>query len=80
MSCTVDVPGRIIVHEKGKVAQTIIDDAQGALSVAGFLDEYRDFFRAVREGTPTISNFRNARATMEIAEAIEAAPEAEPPS
>lgn len=70
---TTDHPGKIVVHEKGKLISTLLDEERGgALLTAGLLDEYRDFFRAVSDGSPTASNFRNACNTMRVAEAIEA--------
>ncbi len=69
---TSDHPGMIAVHEKGKAVADILDEeSEGTLLTAGLLDEYRDFFRAVRSGSLTASNFRNACNTMRVAEAIE---------
>ncbi len=70
---TSDHPGQIFVHKDGKLISTIADEESDHLVTAGFMDEYRDFFRAVREGSDTLSNFRNASNTMRVAEAIEAA-------
>ncbi|MFA6507948.1 MAG: Gfo/Idh/MocA family oxidoreductase [Treponemataceae bacterium] len=69
---TSDHPGKIVVHEKGKMTSSVQDEESEPLLSAGFLDEYRDFFRAVREGSHTASNIRNACNTMRVAEAIEA--------
>jgi predicted dehydrogenase len=69
---TIDHPGEIVIHEKGKHVSSIFDDeSEGPLLTSGFLNEYRDFFLAVRNGSPTVSNFRNACNTMKVAEAIE---------
>lgn len=68
---TSDHPGAVIIHEGGKQKSVFHDDEENQLASAGFLDEYRDFFRSVREGTETVSNFRNAANTMRIAQAIQ---------
>lgn len=69
---TEDCPGRITVRREGKIQQVIEGDAdEDPLVAAGFLDEYVDFFEAVRNGKQTVSNFQNAHQTMKIAEAIE---------
>lgn len=73
-SYTSDHPGKIDIHEDGKLISTLYDEDGGSpLRTAGMLDEYRDFFRAVGDGSNTISNFNNACNTMRVAEAIEAA-------
>ncbi|MBS1228727.1 MAG: hypothetical protein H6R17_2004 [Proteobacteria bacterium] len=73
-SYTSDHPGKIDIHENGKLISTLYDEDCGSpLRTAGILDEYRDFFRAVSDGSSTVSNFRNACNTMRVAEAIEAA-------
>ncbi len=41
------------------------------LKARGFIDEYIDFFEAVRSGSSTVSNFQNAWSSLEVAEAIE---------
>jgi predicted dehydrogenase len=73
---TSDQPGRVIVHERGEVAEEIVDEdgGMGELYTAGILDEYRDFLHLFDDPShSTASNFRNACNTMRIAEAIEAA-------
>ena len=70
---TSDHPGRIEIHENGTLASTLYGEENDLLLGAGLLDEYRDFFEAVRTGSATTSNFRNACNTMRVAEAIEAA-------
>ena len=73
-SYTSDHPGKIDIHENGKLITTLYDEDGGSpLRTAGILDEYRDFFRAVGDGSRTVSNFNNACNTMRVAEAIEAA-------
>jgi len=73
-SYTSDHPGKIDIHENGKLISTLYDEDGGSpLNTAGILDEYRDFFRAVGDGSSTVSNFRNACNSMRVAEAIEAA-------
>ena len=69
---TEDFPGRITVRREGRVYRVIEGDAdQDPLVAAGFVDEYIDFFEAVRTNRPTASNFKNAQHTMKIAEAIQ---------
>lgn len=73
-SYTSDHPGKIDIHENGKLITTLYDEDGGSpLQTAGMLEEYRDFFRAVGDGSSTVSNFSNACDTMRVAEAIEAA-------
>jgi predicted dehydrogenase len=73
-SYTSDHPGKIDIHENGKLVTTLYDEDGGSpLHTAGILEEYRDFFRAVGDGSSTVSNFSNACNTMRVAEAIEAA-------
>jgi predicted dehydrogenase len=69
---TVDHPGRIIVHEQGRAAANLEDEPAELIVTAGFVEEYREFFHAVRTGAPTVSTFRNAENCMAVAEAIEA--------
>jgi len=71
-SYTSDHPGRIEVHENGRVISALDDDEDGGLLTMGIVDEYRDFFRAITDGSDTASNFGNAANTMRVAEAIEA--------
>jgi predicted dehydrogenase len=67
-----DYPGRILLHRRGELAETVEGrEEAGVLVNAGFVDEYRDFFRAVAEGGETVSNFRNSCATMRMAETVE---------
>jgi predicted dehydrogenase len=69
---TTDHPGRIVVHEGGmSVADIQDEEGEATLASVGLLDEYRDFFRALKDGSATASNFRNACNTMRVAEAIE---------
>jgi predicted dehydrogenase len=73
---TSDQPGRVIVYERGEVAEEIVDEdgGMGELCTSGILDEYRDFLQLFDDPSHvTASNFRNASNTMRIAEAIEAA-------
>ena len=73
-SYTSDHPGKIDIHEGGKLITTLYDEDGGSpLQTTGMLEEYRDFFRAVDDGSSTVSNFSNACNTMRVAEAIEAA-------
>jgi predicted dehydrogenase len=69
---TSDHPGRILIHEKGRQTASILDEEGERILTAGFLAEYRDLFKAIRDGSDTLSNFRNASNTMRVAEAIEA--------
>ena len=69
---TSDHPGRILIHEKGRQTASILDEEGERILTAGFLAEYRDLFKAIRYGSDTLSNFRNASNTMRVAEAIEA--------
>lgn len=69
---TEDNPGRIIVRKKGQIHAEIMGDADAdPLVTAGFVDEYIDFFEAIRTQRATVSNFQNAAHTMKIAEAIQ---------
>ncbi|MCF8159877.1 MAG: Gfo/Idh/MocA family oxidoreductase [Polaromonas sp.] len=70
-SYTSDHPGKIEVHEHGRVISTLDDDDGDGLLTMGIIDEYRDFFRAITERSNTASNFGNAANTMKVAEAIE---------
>jgi predicted dehydrogenase len=72
-SYTSDHPGKIEIHEKGELISVINDEEErGLLLTMGIVDEYRDFFRAITDGSDTASNFSNAANTMRVAEAIEA--------
>lgn len=72
-SYTSDHPGRIEVHKNGRVDSIIYDaEEEGDLLSMGIVEEYREFFSAVRHGSGTASNFANACNTMRVAEAIEA--------
>lgn len=65
--------GRIETHEHSRLAATLDDEAGETPLGSGALDEYRDFFRAVRNATHgTASNFANAWHSVHVAEAIEA--------
>jgi predicted dehydrogenase len=67
-----DYPGRIILHRGGKVAETVEGSTEASVLVnAGFVNEYLDFFAGVLHGQDTVSNFRNACATMQMAETVE---------
>ena len=67
-----DYPGRILVHQGGREAQTIEGSSEaGVLVNSGFIDEYLDFFEGIASGRATLSNFQNAWSTMAVAEAIE---------
>lgn len=68
---TSDHPGKIFIHEGGKLVSIISNNENNQIVAAGFLDEYRDFFQAMREKSETLSNFRNAANTIRVAEAIE---------
>jgi predicted dehydrogenase len=70
---TSDRPGRILLHRRGEQVAILDDREGGALLSAGFLDAYRDFFRACREGGESLSNFRNAANSLRVAESIQAA-------
>jgi predicted dehydrogenase len=72
-SYTSDHPGKIEIHEKGRVVATLVDEEADELDTLGLVNAYRDFFAAVRIGSPTVSNFANACNALRIAEAIEAA-------
>jgi predicted dehydrogenase len=77
-SYTSDRPGRVVVHERGDVANEILDEAgaNGELGTSGILDEYRDFLCLFADPLHrAVSDFRNACNTMRVAEAIEAASE-----
>ena len=67
-----DYPGTIVIHRGGEHKETIEgDDHSGMIINAGFVNEYLDFFNAVRTDQPGLSNFNNAANTMRVAEAIE---------
>ncbi|MBL8991791.1 MAG: hypothetical protein JNM63_00525, partial [Spirochaetia bacterium] len=69
---TTDAPGRIEVHEKGRIRIAHTGRIkQNRLETWGLLGEWRDFLQAIRTGKPTISNFQNAWTSMALAEAIE---------
>ena len=69
---TQDYPGRIIVHKNSKVQQVIEGDKDDdPLVVSGFVGEYIDFFEAILNNKPTVSNFKNASCSMRFAEAIQ---------
>jgi len=70
---TTDRPGRIFVYKNGNLLETIYDQDKNELETAGFLNEYRDFFSAIRYGTPTKSNFINSAHSLKIAELIQSA-------
>jgi len=44
---------------------------QSPLSAGGFEGEYLDFFRSIRDGSETLSNFQNAWRSVMIAEAVQ---------
>ena len=67
-----DYPGRIVIHEAGKLKEVIQGDAsEPRLVNEGFVGEYLDLFRAITDGPPTRSSFQNAANSMRVAEAIE---------
>lgn len=69
---TSDYPGRIFIHRAGKDAETIVSNEEDGMIInSGFVNEYLDLFDAMRSGSDTVSNFRNACNTMRVAEAIE---------
>lgn len=69
-----DYPGKIVIHRGGEHKETIEgDDRAGMIVNAGFVNEYLDFFNAVRTHQPGVSNFVNAANTMRVAEAVESA-------
>ena len=69
---TTDAPGEIVVYKKME-PERIIESPQNELPLAGsgYLNLYKDFLRAVRRNTPTLSNFGNAWRSMVVAESIE---------
>jgi predicted dehydrogenase len=69
---TIDAPGEIIVHERGKLVDVIRGDKDQPIAITGgFVGEYLDFFQAALTGSPTLSNFQNSAETMRFSEAIE---------
>ncbi len=65
-------PGRIEIHRNGRQREVIDGDPSlPSVVAAGFVDEYLDFFRAVRDGSPTRSSFKTSAETMRIAQEIE---------
>lgn len=69
---TTDTPGRIEVHEKGRIRLAHRGSLKkDRLETWGLVGEWRDFLQAVRTGKPTLSNFQNAWTSMALAEAIE---------
>lgn len=69
---TTDAPGRIEVHEKGKVRVAHQGSAkQHRLETWGLVGEWRDFLQAIRTGKTAVSNFQNAWTSMDHAEKIE---------
>ena len=69
---TTDTPGRIEVHEKGRIRLAHRGSAkQNRLETWGLVGEWRDFLQAIRTGKPTVSNFQNAWTGLALAEAIE---------
>jgi predicted dehydrogenase len=71
---TSDQPGGIEIHEGGRLVERIAgDEQQPAVVRCGFVGQYLDLFRAMRDGTPTRSNFANSIGTMRVCEQIEAA-------
>ena len=71
---TDDVKSRIVINENSsdnRLRQEILEeDETNPLITGGFVAEYEDFFEAITTGKPTISNFQNAWASVEIAEII----------
>ena len=75
----IDPPGSIEVHEGGRLVERIMgDEAMPHVVSGGFVGEYLDLFRAMRDGTPTRANLANSINSMRLCEAIEAAPSAGP--
>lgn len=72
MEYTTDHPGRIIVHRNGREESGVEDESREVLTAEGFLAEYLDFFTAVADRSPTVSDLNSACNTMRIAEAVEA--------
>jgi predicted dehydrogenase len=69
---SLDYPGRIVLHEKGKIKQIIEGAAdRGAEYNAGFIDEYLDFFQSIKNDGSFVSNFKNSVSTMELCGVIE---------
>ena len=76
---TSDLPGSIEIHEGGRLVERIEGDAdQSPLIRGGFVGEYLDLFRAMRDGTPTRANLANSINSMRVCEQIEAALSARP--
>ena len=67
-----DAPGSIEVHEAGQhIALVAGDSSLPPLVQQGFVGEYLDFFRAIRDGDSTRSTFQSSVNAMRIAEIIE---------
>jgi predicted dehydrogenase len=70
---TSDQPGSIEIHEGGRLVERIVgDEAQPMVVRCGFVGEYLDLFRAMRDGTPTRSTLASSVGTMRVCEQIEA--------
>jgi predicted dehydrogenase len=76
---TSDLPGSIEIHEGGRLVERIEGDAdQSPLLRGGFVGEYLDLFRAMRDGTATRANLANSINSMCVCEQIESALSAGP--
>ncbi|GAH91955.1 unnamed protein product, partial [marine sediment metagenome] len=64
---------RIVIYENTNENELIKKELEelesDPLKARGFIDEYIDFFEAVRSGSNTVSNFQNAWSSLEVAEA-----------
>ena len=56
----IDPPGSIEIHEGGRLVERIMgDEAMPRVVSGGFVGEYLDLFRAMRDGTPTRTIFHS---------------------
>ncbi|HVS53871.1 MAG TPA: Gfo/Idh/MocA family oxidoreductase [Opitutaceae bacterium] len=70
---TSDLPGSIEIHEGGRLVERIVGESESPRVVqCGFVGEYLDLFRAMRDGGPARATLANSINTMRVCEQIEA--------